>query len=256
MAQISRPFQIALVAMGLLAAVWLVALRGHSGGSSGSAGAPAAQSRPAPTAAKPGAPSPIYHGSAPGVEGLTRAIAKAHGAVAASEHNAQHLQEQSARASGSTGTGGAGASAVSPRAQSSASTGGSVAATRAAAKGARSAHPRTSRSKVRLVSVKQVAVEGALKRGKVVTILFWSANGSTDAVVRRELQAAGRSLGSSVVVYDAHPSQVASFGSFTRAVPIYQTPTILIVNKRGQTTALTGLTDAFAIEQAIDQARS
>ena len=92
MAQLSRPFQIALAAMGVLVAVWFVALRGHSSSSSGSGGTPQAHSQPAPAAAKPGAASPIYHGSAPGVEGLTRAIAKAHGAVALSERNARSLQ--------------------------------------------------------------------------------------------------------------------------------------------------------------------
>jgi hypothetical protein len=107
-----------------------------------------------------------------------------------------------------------------------------------------------------VVSSKQAAIEGELKRGKVVTILLWSANGSIDAVVRRELQAAGQALGGSVVVYEAHPSQVASFGSFTSAVPVYATPTILIVNRRGHTTTVSGLTDAFSIEQAIGEARS
>jgi hypothetical protein len=34
------------------------------------------------------------------------------------------------------------------------------------------------------------------------------------------------------------------------------TPTILIVNKSGQATELTGLQDAFSIEQAIDEARN
>jgi cobalamin biosynthesis Mg chelatase CobN len=256
MAQISRPFQIALAAVGVLAAVWFFALRGHSSGSSSSGGSPQAQPQPAPPAAQPGAARPIYHGSAPGVEGLTRAIAKAHGAVAASEHNAQSVQEQSARASSSApATSGATTTASRPAPSPAASSHAAVSAT-VATSGAHGPHPSARRSSVPVVNPKQAAIEGELKRGKVAAILLWSANGSIDAVVRRELQAAGHALGGSVVVYEAHPSQVASFGSFTSAVPVYATPTILIVNRHGHTTTVSGLTDAFSIEQAIGEARS
>ena len=33
------------------------------------------------------------------------------------------------------------------------------------------------------------------------------------------------------------------------------TPTLLIVNRHGQVRTLTGLTDAYSMEQAIDEAR-
>jgi hypothetical protein len=256
MAQISRPFRIALVVMGLLVAVWLIALREHSSGASGSGGSPQAQSQPAPAAAKPSAASPIYHGSAPGVEGLTRAIAEAHGAVAASEHNFQRAQGQPAQASSSTPATAGAAATASPRAQSPTTSRPAAATATVAASGAHGAHPRARPSSARVVYSKQAAIEGELKRGKVAAILLWSANGSTDAVVRRELQVAGQAMRGSVVVYEAHPSQVASFGSFTSAVPVYATPTILIVNRRGHTTTVSGLTDAFSIEQAIGEARS
>jgi hypothetical protein len=254
MAQISRPFRIALVVMGLLVAVWLIALREHSSGASVSGGSPQAQSQPAPAVAKPSAASPIYHGSAPGVEGLTRAIAKAHGAVAASEHNFQRAQGQPAQASSPTPAAAGAATTASPRAQSP--TTNRPATATVAASGAHRAHPRAGPSSARVVYSKQAAIEGELERGKVAAILLWSANGSTDAVVRRELQVAGQAMRGSVVVYEAHPSQVASFGSFTSAVPVYATPTILIVNRRGHTTTVSGLTDAFSIEQAIGEARS
>ena len=45
--------------------------------------------------------------------------------------------------------------------------------------------------------------------------------------------------------------QVGAFGTVTHAVQVTQTPTLLIVNPHGQTTVLTGLTEAFAIQQAI-----
>ena len=57
-------------------------------------------------------------------------------------------------------------------------------------------------------------------------------------------------------VQEASASQVASFGSITRGVQVYATPTMLVINKHGQTIVLTGVQDAFSIEQAIDEARS
>ena len=58
-----------------------------------------------------------------------------------------------------------------------------------------------------------------------------------------------------LAVHSALPKQVGAFGSFTRAIQIYSTPTILIVNKHGQATTVAGLTDAFSLKQAIQEAR-
>jgi hypothetical protein len=52
---------------------------------------------------------------------------------------------------------------------------------------------------------------------------------------------------------NAHATQVGEFGPFTRAVQVYGTPTILIVNRHGQTTSLSGLTDAYSLEQLITE---
>jgi hypothetical protein len=101
----------------------------------------------------------------------------------------------------------------------------------------------------------QATVEGELKQGKVVTILFWNSKSSVDAAVQRELQAVVRASGGKIAVHDARADQVGSFGSITNAIQVFQTPTILIVNKRGRTTVLMGLTDVFSLEQAIDEAR-
>ncbi len=104
MAQLSRPYQIALGAVAVLGLVWVMALRGHAANPS----EPAPTAPPAPSstakavaeAKAAAAPTPVYHGAAPGVEGLTRAIAKAHGAVATSQQNAAQLKRKSSEASG------------------------------------------------------------------------------------------------------------------------------------------------------------
>lgn len=272
MAQLSRPYQLALAAIALLGLVWVVALRGHatsSGGSTGStpsAPAPATNAKAEEKAAA--APTPIYHGAAPGVEGLTRAIAKAHGAVATSQRNAQQLQQHSREASregfgGSTGSaqstgsgaahrstvhrGARGGSAQSPAAhphapsaQADANSGRS-----GAAKQASDQRP-----------AGQIAVEREVARGKTVLLLFWSSKSSVDREVRSQVQALVSGSKGRLALHAAAPNRVGEFGSATEVVHVYQTPTILIVNRHGVVSTLTGLTDAFALQQVVREAES
>jgi len=290
MTQISRPFQIGLLAVGVFAAVWFFALQGHSAstvGSSSSASAPSAAAQPAKASGssasvsgsssvneKAAVPSGVYHGSAPGVEGLTRAIAKAHEAVATARRSEKQLEEKSAQAS-SPGTTGASAPGSTPTAATtSPAVGKASSKTHPATVHARSnpatthratapkvaSSPASTPSTPSTVSAKsvpamQATVEAELKQGKVVAVLFWNSKSPVDQAVQRELQAVGHALGGKVALHDARAGQVGSFGSITRDVEVFQTPTILIVNKHGQTTSLTGLTDSFSIEQAIAEAR-
>jgi hypothetical protein len=250
MAQLSRPYQIAFVAMAFLVLVWFVALRGHSA----SPGSTPAASTPAPTAAsqaKAAAPSSVYHGAAPGVEGLTRAIAKAHGAVATSQQNAKQLQERSAQASDQSGQSATPSTTVTHATQAAAPVHTAATATKSAAH--TQVKPRTISSSG--TPSQQKAVESELKQGKVVLLLFWNPKASVDEAVHRELQAVGHKLGRKIAVHDALAKQVGSFGSITRAIQVYQTPTILLVNRHGVATTLTGLTDVFSIEQTITEAR-
>ena len=284
MTQISRPFQIALLALGLLVAVWFIALRGHSattGGSGSSASAPSSPAQagkaPAPSPSTPSssaaaeekaaaAPTPIYHGAAPGVAGLTRIIAKAHQAVAGSQQNAKQVEQESAQASANSSSGTAAGASTTGNPPAAATThkvttapgNKHTSATQGATvnKVASSGASTTSSGSTKASPpAMQTTVEGELKQGKMVTILFWNPRASVDESVRRELQVVGSTQGGKMAIHNARAAQVGSFGSITRAVQIYQTPTILIVNPRGQTTTLTGLQDVFSIQQAIDEAR-
>ncbi len=258
MTQISRPFQIALVAIGLFAAVWFVALRGHSsstGSSSSAAPASSASQASSSSPAAPTSPGSVYHGSAPGVAGLTRAIDKARGAVAQSQQNAHELQQKSAQASSNapahTSASGAGVTVVKVTRTTTTTHAGAKAA------GAAGAASASSASATRAAAPKmQATVETELKQGKLVTILFWNPKASVDVKVRKELSALGHEQDGKIAVHDALANQVGSFGSFTRTVQVYGTPTILIVNKQGQTTSLTGLTDVFSLKQALAEAKS
>jgi hypothetical protein len=290
MTQISRPFQIALLAVVLLAAVWFVALRGHSSASSNEASAPAPAASSAASqgagasvgsaasksAAGPGGASSssqgssTYHGSAPGVDGLTRAIAKARGAVTESEQHAKALQQKSAEAAreaqapSSSATAGVHHAATTggtlPAKHSTTKThaGSSLASTKSAASKAAS-NAATGKPTVATtaggIPVLQARVEGELKQGKVAALLFWNPKGAVDKTVRRELQAAGGRLHGKLAISVARSSEVGLFGSFTRSVQVYGTPTILLVNHAGKTASVTGLTDVFSIEQAVREVK-
>jgi hypothetical protein len=251
MAQLSRPYQIGLVTVAVLAAAWLVLLRPHSPSTNSAATAPApttvAQSTkasPAPKAAKHanGSGSSIYHGSAPGVQGLTRAIAKANGAVATSQQNAQHLEEKSTQASSATPT----ATTTVPGAATPATSTPSAKAPTTSSSSAAAGHGAAHGTGV----ARQHAVEAQLAKGRTVVILFWDPKGADDESVHSALRSL-RSQHLNIDIQEASASQVASFGTITRGVQVYGTPTLLIVDKKGQAKTLTGLQEAYAISQAI-----
>ncbi len=294
MAQLSRPFQIALVGVCLLAGVSFFLLHGRSTSTSGSGSTPAVTAS-TPTAAKPttatasGSASVvakakaaaksghIYHGSVPGLEGLTRDIARAHGAVAAigaspSSTTSSAASHTSASAPASTSSSGAANKTTSSATAQHSSTS-------AAAATPVKQQPIKAQSGAGRTPARQVLVERALGEGKIAVILFWNPKGADDAIVddelrlleavhhlirplahtpqlRRALAASGLELEKRFAAFASPASQVASYGSITRGIQVYVTPTLLIVNKRGQATVLTGLQDAFSIEQAIDEARN
>jgi hypothetical protein len=247
MAQISRPFQIAFVALVLFVGVWFLAFHGHSSTSGGSGSSPTTQ----PAAqANQGAPSSVYHGSAPGVEGLTKAIAKAHGAVATSQQNAKQLEAKSAAASSVAPTTSV-SSAAAPAAAASKVSTGAAARTHAPPK-ATAAHPAGATLSA---PPRQPLVEHVLAQGKVAAILFWNPKGADDRAVHTELRLLQAANRRELVVFQAQPKEVASFGSVTRGVPVSLTPTLLLVNSHGKTITLTGFTDVYAMQQALGEAR-
>lgn len=276
MAQLSRPFQIALVAAAVAAGVLVFALHGRSTSTSNSGSAPVV-SASAPALSKPTghtlSKATVHakavarsahgeHGSGSSLGGLSHAVAKARGAA-----DAGH----------------------SSRPASSAKHAGSSAATTvqhpASAAPAASTHtavkpqPIKAQAGAGRTPARQLLVERALDEGKIAVILFWNPNGTDDAIVdgelrlleavhhqirplartpqlRQELKASGLELEKPFAAFASPASEVASYGSITRGVQVYQTPTLLVVNKSGHAIVLTGVQDAFSIEQAIDEARS
>jgi hypothetical protein len=280
MAQLSRPFQIALVAVVLLAGVWLFALQGHSSSPAGSASSPAVSaSAPAPstsassavgdsttsvstTAAKP-APTHPSHRTGSSLGGLGHAINDANRAAAITQQHEKQLEAKSAQ----------GASEPSPSTTSSATTAAPATTTKAttttksattpvirthAKAPANSAHKSAGASGTPSALAKQsgqAAVEADLAKGNVVVLLFWNPAGTDDAIAHQAVQTVSHTQ-RHVAVLQATASQVASYGSITRGVQVDQTPTILVINKSGQTLVLTGSQDAFSIDQTIAESRS
>jgi hypothetical protein len=248
MAQLSRPFQVMIAGVLVLAVVWVVALRGHSSSPSSSVTVPTTVTPPAqkaPDATK-------HHSSAPGVAGLEKAVEKAHGAVKTSEANAQQLEKKSAEASSPSSSPSSAPSAShtssapsTTKSHSSTGTGtskqpnGSTPAT--AQRSSAPAHER--------------AAEAALKQGKVVLILFWNSKGFDDQQTHAALNKLKGTPGLELFVSDATSSQVSTYGTITRGIQVFGTPTLLVINNKDEAITLTGLQDSYTIRQAIEEAR-
>ncbi len=298
MAHLSRPYQIAIVALLVVAVAWVGLAHRHSSSSEPGSSSTSSQSSSAPAAASagssaaaattgppagapaassaaheksPATPSPIYHGSAPGLQGLSRDVAKAHEAVATSQSNARTLEAKSAQASGEGSPAPASAPASSSASAAASSSPSAAATTRSSSPATtRSTSPSTRSKATAPGSAREATrspappanapsgqrnVELALAHGKVAVVLFWNPLGAEDEAVHAQVQRLVHSH-LPVAVYQGYAQAVANYGAITRQVPVYATPTILVVAKNGQTTVLTGLQERFAIEQAIEEARS
>jgi hypothetical protein len=246
MTQISRPFQIALAALVLFAAVWFIALHGHgSSGSSSEASAPAASS-----------PSSAASTSTPAASASSAAKASSGGAASAGARKAQHAASSGSGELKRTIDKARGAVAHSHRAAHATNSAKTHSNSHAASKPTASKPKANAAPKAAVASANtQQAVEAQLKQGKVVAVLFWNPKGTVDRVVRRELQAANRSAHGGIAVHVALAGEIGAFGSFTKAVQVYATPTMLLIDGAGKTSSLTGLTDTFGIEQAVREVK-
>ena len=317
MAQLSRPFQIALIALGVFVLAWFAVL--HRPGSSTSSSSPSGSSAANSGAHSSGSASngsgaakssSVYHGSAPGLEGLTRDVQRAHGAAAQVESNGREVQSKAAQGTGEATSGGtpaashptagahtgAGAGSSAGKSASSSAAAGSHAqkhthassgaATTATAtltlhhltealhlkavvdlveaidprlglkaKVAHAEDTLVARMKSDLQPTPPATIAAELHQGKTVLLLFLNPRSYDDDATAIDTTETAYKLRHHVVAHLALADQVNSFGSITRNIQVYQTPTLLIVNPKLQVTTLTGLTDGFSIEQAVAEAR-
>jgi hypothetical protein len=323
MAQLSRPFQIALIALGVFVLAWFAVL--HRPGGSSTSSSPPSVSSPASSSAHSsgsasGAPksSSVHQGSVSGLEGLTRDVHRAHGAAAEVESNGREVQSKAVQGTGEAASGGTPAAASHSTAGAHTGTGaGSSAGTSASASAAAGSrvqrHTHTSsgatrtasgaattataaltlhhltealhlnvvvdlveaidpglglkakvahaedtlvaRMKTDLQPTPPATIAAELHQGKTVLLLFLNPHSYDDDATAIDTTEVAHKLRHHVAAHLALAGQVNSFGSITRNIQVYQTPTLLIINPKLQVTTLTGLTDGFSIEQAVAEAR-
>lgn len=136
-------------------------------------------------------------------------------------------------------------------------TSASAPATTAAAPGTTTAQPPAAKGanapavKVDASSGLPLSVLKAIADKKVLVMLFWNPKAADDAAVRREMRSV---KGKSVFKHVADIKSVARYSSLTRGVNLAQSPTIMVVDRKLQATALTGFVDAAEIRQAVADA--
>jgi hypothetical protein len=111
------------------------------------------------------------------------------------------------------------------------------------------------RMKADLQPASPARIAAELHQGKTVLLLFLNPSGYDDDATAIDTTEVAYKLRHHVAAHFALANQVNSLGSITRDIQIYQTPTLLIINPKREVTTVTGLTDEFALEQAIAEAK-
>lgn len=221
--------QIALLATALLAVVWMVALRPKPA-SVGGGSAPTAQEAP----------------SAPGTEGLDRAVDQANGAAAAANADGERAASSDAEA-----TANGGGSAAADAGSDASATSGAAAAADATAKQPRAAAATAAAARAAAPDVRRV--RAALRQRKAIAIAFVAPNVSDARAVAGEIKHVkgfdGRAVSLAVPI-----AQLSRFGFITRGVDVTVAPTTLIIAPNHEATTIVGFADRFEIEQRLADA--
>lgn len=262
---LSRPFQAIVAALALFVLVWFVALHRPgststgSGSSSGSSGGQASGAQSAAGATSHAA-APTRSASAAHAATTSHSAGGSHakGAVAHTAIRARtmtHADHGRRTATTVPATAAHHSAAAAPKQHAARHAQRTAAHTGAAVRRTSPTTHRTSPTTQSGTSGYAAATIADLAHGRTVLLLFWNPRASNDIAVHRQVGIVAHKLGHSVATFSARASQVGLFGSITREVQVYQTPTLLIVNPKRQVTTVTGLTDVYALEQTIREAR-
>lgn len=97
------------------------------------------------------------------------------------------------------------------------------------------------------------AVIDAINAHKVVALLFYNPAAADDQAVKQEL--AGVSTeGGRVAKFSVPVTQLAQYQAVTTKVPVTTSPTLIVIDRQGQATTLTGYVDQPAIAQQVADA--
>ncbi|MCW3018932.1 MAG: hypothetical protein JWN10_1240 [Solirubrobacterales bacterium] len=262
MAQLSRPFQIALAAVVVLAGVWLFALQGHFTSTSGTGSSPAVSTT---TSTTPVARKPVHANT----KAASPRASSTHSSARSSSHapsgSGAHARVRHSNTTVTRTVTKAPARSVTKAPAKTVTKAPAKAVTNTPAKAVTKAPAKTVKAPTSTAGKGasapatatlsgQHAVEADLARGDVVVLLFWNPSGTDDKSVQHAVQSVKSA--NHVAVQEAEANQVASYGSVTRGVQVYATPTIFVIANSRKAIVLNGVQDAFAIQQAIAEARS
>jgi hypothetical protein len=241
MPPISRPLLILMASTLALLALWVVALR----------------PKPVPVQDTPLAATREISKAKQAVATSAAANAKLQAATGASAAGAAAPAHSAAKPAAPAPTPAASKSAASPRSAASKSAASPRSAAPKSAASPRSAAPKSAARPAAAIRTagqrRDAAVVRDLERGKIVVLLFWNPAAADDVAARGAL----RDLdlhGGKVVVRVVPISRVAQYASVTSGVKIAQSPTTLVIGRKGHARAIVGLTDPREISQAVGDA--
>jgi hypothetical protein len=198
-------------------AIYMVALRPKSSTST-------------PTAAAP-TPAGNVNTGKPAVTQFGKAVQAAQGAKNATEKQMQGEAKS--------------AGAPADSATSTSSKSGSSTATR-------SATPKAAAAPASTVDVKGLPrpVAKAVRRHKVLALLFWNGRSVDDHMVRSSFRHVLRFHGA-VYTHVAPLKSIAHYARITQGVNVQQSPTVVVVDRNLKATTLVGYVDTETVDQAI-----
>jgi hypothetical protein len=97
------------------------------------------------------------------------------------------------------------------------------------------------------------AVENAVRAGNVVAILFYNGAAADDQAMKSELAAIPTHKGQ-VVKLAVPVTELTQFSMITTQVPVDTSPSLVLIDRARQATALIGYADGVEIAQRIDDA--
>jgi hypothetical protein len=93
-------------------------------------------------------------------------------------------------------------------------------------------------------------VRQALRKDKVLVLLFWNGKSVDDKAVREALHDVNRWDGR-VAVEVASIKKISKYGRIARGVDVEQSPTIVVADRNGRADTLVGFVDTTTIDQAV-----
>lgn len=244
--QVSRPMQIALVAVVLLAGMWFTVLKPK----------PADE-----TASSPSTPAAV----APGTTGLSNAVDKAKAVSKTSDATNAKIQAATGATTKATATGAAKTTATKAKAKTTKSTATQAATTKSTAAKAtvtKKATTTSAAAATTTATTKAKAVEvdpsdrllAYLAKGKTLVVLFYG-NGADDKAARKAVHNTAKSDPKHVVSAYVEIAKVGDYDALTSDIQIFQAPSILVIGKDRKASLLTGYVDTRSVQQAVGDAR-